>query len=456
MRSCVNFTSLAVKGWPSCHFTPRLSLMTYSSPFFWMPPFFADGTSVARLGLNCACSSTLHRLSKMPKCTPWSTSMCGRTGLKTVGSCDSATTTCPPFLMLSAASTTLRSSRGPQATECRPAREHDGARAGFGRSSCVLWRGYHRGFPPGGTMLAAVGRVKEASLVLGPLTLPSPPEGRGVEESGVEGLAALVAVPEADQVAFALRLLSVAERCPTVGKEPVVQILELALLDGELDPAPRRVQDGAHRSDGVVANVVERLILELLGIRHEALVVAATEPAPRPLEDGLPRDLRVVGSVLGLAVPGHRLVQPREKRGICALELLVRRHQAHEAAHPAFHRGVDAEQADQLGRRAQPGGVSVELQIQVRHRPAHAVGQSAARVAHVVDHETVPLLRDQPAEQRAEQPGQGLVLVCRVALHRHTIDHGEPDAVAKLPPHRRHHLATVGELKLGGREKESG
>src|SRR5215510_7936499 len=116
MRSWVNFTSLAVKGWPSCHFTPRLSLMTYSRPFALMPPLRDDGTSVARLGLNCARSSTRHRLSKMPKCTPWSTSMCGRTGLKTVGSCDSATTTCPPFLTLSAASTTLRSSRGPRAT----------------------------------------------------------------------------------------------------------------------------------------------------------------------------------------------------------------------------------------------------------------------------------------------------------------------------------------------------
>ncbi len=81
-----------------------------------MPPFRTDGTSVARLGLNCARSSTRHRLSKMPKCTPWSTSMCGRMGLKTVGSCDRATTTCPPFFTLSAASTTLRSSRVPRAT----------------------------------------------------------------------------------------------------------------------------------------------------------------------------------------------------------------------------------------------------------------------------------------------------------------------------------------------------
>src|SRR2546427_394333 len=39
--------------------------------------------------------------------------MCGRTGLKTVGSCESATTICPPFLTASAASTTPRSSRGP-------------------------------------------------------------------------------------------------------------------------------------------------------------------------------------------------------------------------------------------------------------------------------------------------------------------------------------------------------
>src|SRR5215470_10811727 len=93
--------------------------------------------------------------------------------------------------------------------------------------------------------------------------------GGGEGELGVEGLAAFVAIPEADQVAFAVRLLGVAERCPTVGEEPIVQVLELALLDGELDPAPRRVQDGAHGSDGLVAGVVERLVLELLGVPDE-------------------------------------------------------------------------------------------------------------------------------------------------------------------------------------------
>lgn len=96
--SQVNFTSLDVKGLPSCHVTPFRSLTVYSSPFLEMPPFFADGISVARFGMNCAFSSVRHRLSNRPKWTPRSTSMCGRSGLKTVGSCESATTTCPPFL----------------------------------------------------------------------------------------------------------------------------------------------------------------------------------------------------------------------------------------------------------------------------------------------------------------------------------------------------------------------
>src|SRR6185503_2991286 len=105
ISSCVNFTSFDVNGLPSCHLTPFRSFTRYSSPFFWMPPFFTVGISIARLGRNWAFSSTRHRLSKRPKCTPRSTSMCGRTGLKTVGSWESATTIWPPFLGVSAART---------------------------------------------------------------------------------------------------------------------------------------------------------------------------------------------------------------------------------------------------------------------------------------------------------------------------------------------------------------
>ena len=59
-----------------------------------MPPSRTVGISAARLGWNWARSSMRQRLSKRPKWTPRSTSMWGRLGLNTVGSCESATTAC--------------------------------------------------------------------------------------------------------------------------------------------------------------------------------------------------------------------------------------------------------------------------------------------------------------------------------------------------------------------------
>src|SRR5262247_2146990 len=242
-------------------------------------------------------------------------------GLKTVGSCDRATTTCPPFLTLSAASTTLRSSRGPKATAAavpprRPSavrRESTMVRALVSEGAAVCFGvGIIGDFLLAGLCWRRLGVSRKPrspseraphpnSLRQGErgTTTPSPcplPRGKRerrpsrMEELGMEGLAALVAIPEADQVALALRLLRVAERRPAVGEEAIVQVLELALLDGELDPAAGCVEDGAHGPDGLVAGLVEGLALELLGVRDEGLVVAPAQPAPCPLEDGLPRD----------------------------------------------------------------------------------------------------------------------------------------------------------------------
>src|SRR6266542_1005888 len=54
-------------------------------------------------------------------------------------------------------------------------------------------------------------------------------------ELAVEGLSSLVPIPEADEVAFLVRVGTVAKRGSTVGEEPVVEVLELPPLDLELD-----------------------------------------------------------------------------------------------------------------------------------------------------------------------------------------------------------------------------
>src|SRR6266571_5161956 len=145
--------------------------------------------------------------------------MCGRTGLNTVGSCERATTTCPPFLRLSAASTTPRSSRGPSTSAAlAPPKRPRAARRESSR------RETSDGMRVMGFLLARLCWPLESLST--PPKQPSPPQGeRG--SLRVEGLAALVAVPQANEMALALRLVGVAERRPAVGEEPVVQILEL-------------------------------------------------------------------------------------------------------------------------------------------------------------------------------------------------------------------------------------
>src|SRR6202521_5469431 len=113
------------------------------------------------------------------------------------------------------------------------------------------------------------------------------------------------------------------------------------------------------------------------------MMSAGAQAAGSQLEYRLARDLRIVGRVLGLPVPGQGLVQSLEQHGMSALELLVRRDQAHEAAHPAFERRMQAEQADQLGRSGEPGRVSVELEIEIRRRAPDTIGQGLAGVADV-------------------------------------------------------------------------
>src|SRR5712691_3301843 len=101
--------------------------------------------------------------------------------------------------------------------------------------------------------------------------------GERDEASGlaVEGLATFVAVPEADQVALLARHVAVAERGAAMSEEPVVQILDLSLLDPELDAELRRVGDASHGLEGLAGFVVEAGPRQALGILDEALIVAA-------------------------------------------------------------------------------------------------------------------------------------------------------------------------------------
>ncbi len=193
---------------------------------------------------------------------------------------------------------------------------------------------------------------------------------------------------------------------------------------------------------------VERGSRQAFGILDQALVVAAPQPASPVLEDRLPRDLGIIRGVLGLSVPGQWLTQAAHEGWMPSSELLVHRHEAHEAAHAAFGRRVQAEQPHELGCQGEPRRVGVELKIQVRHRAPHAVAQSLARVPDVVQHGAVPLLRHEPSKEAAQEPAEGPVLLQGEALDGKPIEHGQPDPVTQLPSHAGQDVATAGEAEL--------
>src|SRR5882724_9130187 len=122
-----------------------------------------------------------------------------------------------------------------------------------------------------------------------------------------------------------------------------------------------------------MALAIERLAGELGARLDQLLVDARRERATVVLKDRPPRDLVVAGRVLGLAVPRERAVEAWEQLRVTTRQLIVHADQAHEAAHAALARGIDAVEAHQLRREIQPGGVRVEHEIEIRDRAPHAV-----------------------------------------------------------------------------------
>src|SRR3984893_14360674 len=126
---------------------------------------------------------------------------------------------------------------------------------------------------------------------------------------------ALVAVPEPEHVTppTLLRRARVLEGGPAVRELAVVEVLELALLDAELDPAGGIVHDRAHRVERLAPLVVERGGGELLAVDDIVLVVASGQDPALVLEHRVMAGADVVGGVLALAIPRARRVQPRQK-----------------------------------------------------------------------------------------------------------------------------------------------
>src|SRR6266446_5166590 len=82
-----------------------------------------------------------------------------------------------------------------------------------------------------------------------------------------------------------MRLDSVLEVGAAVGELPVVDELDLATLDGELDPELGRVHDRPHRRQGLPRLVIERDSGQVGAAFNEKLVETGAARAGMPLDD---------------------------------------------------------------------------------------------------------------------------------------------------------------------------
>src|SRR2546426_2565865 len=187
------------------------------------------------------------------------------------------------------------------------------------------------------------------------------PEAAGRWQTGtpgyglpVEGLTPLATVPQADQVALEMGLSGVLERGTAVGDRQVVEVLDLASLDGELDAELGRFGDGAHCDQGLSPLGVQRRAGQRLGIHDQRLVVAGPEGAAPRAEHRPPSDLVVTRRVLGLPVPGERTIEPWEEVGMPALQLVMHGGEADDLAHPALTRWLQTVEPNPLGRQGEP------------------------------------------------------------------------------------------------------
>ena len=140
---------------------------------------------------------------------------------------------------------------------------------------------------------------------------------------------ALVTVPKAQQVALGAIVL---KRGAAVRDLAVVDVLELAAREPELEPALRRLDDLAHRRQRGRAGLVERCTLQRIALVHVVVVVA--------------RDQR---SVVGLGTPGARSRPRRPDRArpgdptrrarTAARAARARGRRAHRARSPGWRSG---------------------------------------------------------------------------------------------------------------------
>ena len=134
-------------------------------------------------------------------------------------------------------------------------------------------------------------------------------------------------------------------------------------------------------SNAAAPSVIERHAGELLAVLHLEVRQPRDQPAVLVLEHRMVGRHDVVRRMLALAVEVERLIEPRQQLGMALAHLLVRRGEAHDAAHAAFHRRAQAHQADIVRRHVVVAVVGMEVLLGVGDVGPHAVAGRPAEIA---------------------------------------------------------------------------
>src|SRR5271170_2868148 len=152
------------------------------------------------------------------------------------------------------------------------------------------------------------------------------------------GTAAIIAQPQADEVALAVGVGGVDESSAAVAKRPVMDELDLPRLEIEIDRQCVLVEDVEHCRDRRLAIVIDRLAQQ--GVSAVDLVGAeARLQSPGVLEYGVleygrGKDCALVRPIFALAVEPERPVEPFQPVGIALLQYIVHGVKADHAAVP--------------------------------------------------------------------------------------------------------------------------
>src|ERR1700730_4805522 len=264
------------------------------------------------------------------------------------------------------------------------------------------------------------------------------------------GTAAVVAQPQAYQMAPAAGVRVIDEGSAAVAQHPVVDELDLPGLEVEIDREAVFLEDVEHCRNGGLAVAVDWLTPQDVS----AADLVGADPRlqlPGVLEYRRRKNRALARPKFALPVKPEIPVESLQTVRMALPHGIADGMEADARSVPAALRLTQAEQTDIVGRRVVIGVVVVkaDLDVGLVRADTRSGKGPLPGVEHVVDHRAVELLRYRTRHHARQQPIDGRGLGCVHFGHRQAVDYREPPALVEhfadprhLPPTRRHRKIT--------------